>query len=104
MMLQHDSFTDRQGRRSGMRLEPTFKEEKEILDIQADISDAEGTGAAIDSLIRKREQIIESWIARVTKEISNAGHDHGKAAALRIELDRANHFMRLKFEHRARCH
>ena len=75
-MAQRNDFTLQQGFTTTLRLEPEFPEETTIQDLEAEIGDAERNGTSTDSLKRKREQIIESWIERLTKEIyGKVGHE-----------------------------
>lgn len=104
MNPQHISLARQEIGRPCMLLEPGYKEEKEILDIQVDISEADSRGETIDSLTRKRTQLIESWIERVKKKIADAGEDQEKLAALRNELDRALSYQRLRFDVQSRRH
>ena len=80
-----------------LRLEEEYPEETQILEIEAEIGeiDRRSGKSEIDRLIRKRQQIIESWIQRIEKELAKA-RSHETREKLERELQRATEHQRRK--------
>jgi hypothetical protein len=54
-----------------MLLEWGQVEERDITNLEKEITDKRRNGESVDSLIEKRRQIYEQWIARIDRELAD---------------------------------